>query len=187
MDQIIQTEETTSFPESIHSEGVVYKDKIWLIEKIVANFKGFKKEYFVANSGERAGVLVVYDDHVLLVRQYRLLLNDLSYEIPGGKVDGNESPLLAAIRECHEETGLLLEEAHPLIGFNPTLDCDRNYTHIFYAQPAAVERIPTSENHTWLPFNDCMEMITKGVISDSLTVIALLAYLTKIKLSATEK
>ena len=44
------------------------------------------------------------DNHVLLVSQYRLLVNRLSFEVPGGKVDDGESPEESAIRECMEET-----------------------------------------------------------------------------------
>src|SRR5712692_2294872 len=86
---------------------LLYEDKYQQIYRVIADFGPFTKEYFVRDTGERAGVVVLSDDSVLLVRQYRLLLDDLSWEIPGGKVDDGETPKEAAIRECLEETGVL--------------------------------------------------------------------------------
>ena len=85
-------EETVSFPLSIKSKGIVYEDRFKKIERITAQFDSFKKEYFVSDFGEKSAVLVIRDDQILLVRQYRILINKLSYEIPGGKVDESECP-----------------------------------------------------------------------------------------------
>ncbi len=45
------------------------------------------------------------EDHVLLVRQYRHALGDISLELPGGCMDENETPIEAGSRELLEETG----------------------------------------------------------------------------------
>ena len=103
---IINDCETTLLPLSIEIKENVYQDKNQIIQKIVAHFEGFDKEYFFSDHGERSALLAVRNGKVLLVRQYRLIINDLSYEIPGGRVDVNETPENAAIRECFEETGV---------------------------------------------------------------------------------
>ena len=46
----------------------------------------------------------------MLIRQFRVPLNDYIYELPAGLIDANELPLEAAIRELKEETGLTLVE-----------------------------------------------------------------------------
>ena len=99
--------ETTCLPETIESHGFVYVDNFKKIERITAKFDGFNKEYFVSDFGEKSAVLVMHDSSVLLVRQYRLLINCLSFEVPGGKVDDGEAPEDSAIRECLEETGVV--------------------------------------------------------------------------------
>ena len=48
-------------------------------------------------------------DHVVLVRQYRVSIDDFIYEFPAGLVEKGEDVMAAGIREFHEETGLRLE------------------------------------------------------------------------------
>ena len=45
-------------------------------------------------------------DKVILVKQYRVTIDDYIYEFPAGLVEENEDYHQAAIREMHEETGL---------------------------------------------------------------------------------
>lgn len=94
---------------------VVYEDRFQKIYGVTADFGGFTKEYFVRDSGQRAGVVVVREKSVLLVRQYRLLIGRLSWEIPGGKVDEGQTPEAAAVRECLEETGVRCGNFKPLL------------------------------------------------------------------------
>jgi ADP-ribose pyrophosphatase YjhB (NUDIX family) len=55
-----------------------------------------------------AGVLVEREDKVLLARR-RIGPNQGMWTIPAGFVDSDEDPAGAAVRECHEETGLNVE------------------------------------------------------------------------------
>ena len=47
-------------------------------------------------------------DRVVLIRQYRYPLGDYVYEFPAGLVEKGEDYRGAAVREMHEETGLVL-------------------------------------------------------------------------------
>ena len=172
----IHIDETTSLPLTIKSKGIVYEDDYKKIEKIIAKFDGFSKEYFVSDFGEKAAVLVLQDNHVLLTRQFRLLINGLSYEIPGGKVNNGENPKETAIRECLEETGVMCTNLEHLIAYDPDLEYSRNHTHVFYTHDVKKARIQNSDKYKWLPYNDCLEMIEQGIITDSLSIITLLAY-----------
>ena len=174
--QKIHIDETTSLPLTIKSQGIVYEDDYKKIEKITAEFNGFSKDYFVSDFGEKAAVLVFRDNCVLLTRQYRLLINKLSYEVPGGKVNSGESPEEAAKRECFEETGVHCSALKPLITYDPDLEYTRNHTHVFYTHDVKNARIQISDKYKWLPYNDCLEMIEQGIITDSLSIITLLAY-----------
>ncbi len=168
--------ETLLFPSSIEQKDVVYEDKIQSIRRVIAHFDGFNKEYYVSDHGRRAAVIAMRDGKVLLVRQYRLLINGLSYEVPGGRIDDNESPEAAAVRECVEETGVRCLNVKPLISYHPSLDVWKNYTYLFYADKLeeAAEREPGQR--VWIPLPECIDMVFAQQIVDSLSILALLAY-----------
>src|SRR5258708_11929812 len=67
---------------------------------------GTERVYPVLAVGVTVGVLpFVDDDHVLLIRQYRHLPRDVSWELPGGGALAREDPAAAAQRDIHEEGG----------------------------------------------------------------------------------
>jgi ADP-ribose pyrophosphatase len=165
----------------ISPKQVVYQDNYQQIYKVGADFGSFKKEYFVRDSGQRAGLVVVREQEVLLVRQYRYLIDDMSWEIPGGKVEEGEQPQAAAIRECQEETGILCHNLQPLIFYHLGLDINHNPTHLFHTKQFEVtggenQQPDEIDHHLWVPLSKCIEMIFAQEIVDSFTIVALLSY-----------
>ena len=94
---------------------------------------GTRSKYYVSSRAERTedlklethinkpdGVIIyaVTEDKskVLLVRQYRYPIDAYVYELPAGLIDEGETFRQAAIREVHEETGMILHpiEADPM-------------------------------------------------------------------------
>ena len=91
------------------------------------NKMGSKKLYHIASRGKDAehlkintrkndpdGVIIysIYGekrDRMVLVRQYRLSIDDYIYELPAGLVDEGETYAQAGARELKEETGLDFE------------------------------------------------------------------------------
>ena len=61
-----------------------------------------------------AGVCVVRDGQICLVRQYRVALERMTLEIPAGKLDPGEDPAVCAERELEEETGLVADYLTPI-------------------------------------------------------------------------
>lgn len=169
-------DETTQLPLEIKPLEQVYQDRNQKIQRVIAYFNGFIKEYFVSDHGKRAALLVVLNGKILLVKQYRLLINDLSYEIPGGRVDEKETPEAAAVRECFEETGVKCSDLKPLISYHPSLDIWKNYTEIFLSEDSTSFVQSGTETCVWIPLKECIEMIFSQRITDSLSIIAILAY-----------
>lgn len=64
------------------------------------------EDYFVLEYPNWVNVVAISEDNkVIMVRQYRHAGNIVSLEIPGGVIDGDESPEHAVKRELLEETG----------------------------------------------------------------------------------
>jgi 8-oxo-dGTP pyrophosphatase MutT (NUDIX family) len=168
----------------IGAREVVYQNPYMRVYRVPVQFADFDKVFYVSDYGPRAGVLLVKEGNVLLVRQYRLLIDALAWEIPGGKVDANETLEEAAARECLEETGLRCRRLERLLYFHPGLDTCDNPTHVFYC--ADFEQSPSHQPDrqevselVWVPFSRCLEMVFAGEIVDSLSVNAILAYQVK--------
>jgi ADP-ribose pyrophosphatase len=165
----------------IGTRQLVYENEFHQEYRVPVDFGGFTKEYFVREDGIHVGLVVVKEQSILLVRQYRLLIDGLSWEIPGGGVDEGESLEEAAIRECLEETGLLCSNLRPLIDYQLGLDTIHNPTSIFVSDKFEdtlstfknVEEVVDSE---WIELSQCVDMIFRQQISSSFSVIALLAY-----------
>lgn len=62
----------------------------------------------VTHRNDPDGVVIfgVYEDKVVLIRQYRYPIADYVYELPAGLVEPGEDMVQAAVREMFEETGL---------------------------------------------------------------------------------
>jgi ADP-ribose pyrophosphatase len=163
---------------------LLYEDKYQKIYNFKADFGSHKKEYVVRDSGSRAGMLAVRDGCMLFVRQYRLFLNRFTYEIPGGKIDEGESPEDAAVRECLEETGVRCLNPKPLIFYHLALDAVYCPTYMFCSEKIA-DLHESSAIHPeettgweWVSLDRCIDMIAKGEIADSFTIIGILSYQT---------
>jgi 8-oxo-dGTP pyrophosphatase MutT (NUDIX family) len=160
---------------------VVYENQYQQIYRVTVQFDGFQKEFFVNDYGQRTGLVIAREDEVLLVRQYRLLVNAVAWEIPGGRVDAGETPEAAAIREGLEEACLHCRNLKRLLYFHPGLDTFHNPTHLFYTRdfaPAPREHLHAHEvsDQVWVPLGRCLEMIFAQQIVDSLTIAALFAF-----------
>ncbi|MBP7074498.1 MAG: NUDIX hydrolase [Rhabdochlamydiaceae bacterium] len=56
---------------------------------------------------EASGVFCQYDGRVLFLKRHAEKIEGLKWGIPGGKVEPNEKPLEAALRELAEEAGII--------------------------------------------------------------------------------
>lgn len=72
------------------------------------------------NMKKAAGVLLINDKNEILVF-FRAKDNYEGAGIPGGKVEPDESRMQAAIRECEEETGIIVKEVfyQPFVEVDP--------------------------------------------------------------------
>jgi ADP-ribose pyrophosphatase len=119
---------------------------------------------------------------VVLVRQYRPAVGRSAWELPAGSLKRDEAPESAAIRECHEETGLIPTAVTPLGAFYPTPGyCDEEM-HFYLAtglrapgagDPEAQQDADEDIETRPFPVETIRAMIGSREISDLKTVAGL--------------
>ena len=91
--------------------------------------------YFVVELPTAATAFALTEDNkVLLVKQYRHPIADVSLETPGGFVDEGEDFATAMSRELMEETGYEFSSVEYLGKFAANPGILDNYTEMFFAQ-----------------------------------------------------
>jgi len=125
------------------------------------------------------GVIALDDDlNTYLVGQYRFTIDQYTWEMPeGGGLHGIE-PLDSIKRELLEETGLKASRWTEIqrIHLSNSVSDELGICYLaqgleqFEAQPEETEQLTVRK----LPFEEVYQMVTKGQITDSLTVAAVL-------------
>lgn len=142
---------------------------------------GIRTREIVRHPGSVAVVPVVDDEHVCLIRNFRVSSGKTLIEIPAGTLEPNEDPIAAAHRELAEETGYCAIQMRPLVAcyLSPGVSDER--MHIFAAisltaGKSALEPDEKIENLivTW---EEAMRLIRDGSIEDAKTITGLLSYL----------
>ncbi|MFW6039699.1 MAG: NUDIX hydrolase, partial [Gemmatimonadota bacterium] len=115
---------------------------------------------------------------VLLLRQYRHAVSGVIWEVPAGKLDGEESPERCARRELREETGVEADELEPLTTLFTTPGFTDERIHLFLARGLAFGT-PDHEGHEFIEVRTmdlevALDMVDRGEIGDAKTVACLL-------------
>ena len=163
------------------SSKTVYSGKIVTLEIDEVELPDGKTSYreCVRHSGG-ASVLLIRDEKVLLVKQFRYLYGKPIYEIPAGKLNYGEDPKVAAARELEEETGFKAELSH-LLDIYPTPGYTDEIIHIYFAENYVVSKQNLDEgeflNYCFIDLKTVLNMIESGEITDAKTIIAIYKYL----------
>jgi 8-oxo-dGTP pyrophosphatase MutT (NUDIX family) len=168
-------------PWTVIGHKEVY-DNPWInvTEFDVLNPKGGKGIYGKVHFKNIAiGVLPLDNElNTYLVGQYRFPLNQYSWEIPEGGGPLGISALDSAQRELKEETGLVAQSWSELVHLHLSNSVSDEYGVIFLARELKQEEAMPEETEELVvrkvPFAEVYRMVEQGIITDSLTVAAVL-------------
>lgn len=156
----------------------LYEDDVQL-----ANQK-LGKRVVIKHPGGACVLPLLSDGRVILTRQYRYPIEQISIEIPAGKKDVlGEDSLACATRELEEETGYVSDDISHLFTLHPCVGYSDEKLDIFIAKncykvlsPRAMDE---DENIAIMILNkhEVQKLLDDRKITDGKTIIALQHYL----------
>lgn len=155
-------------------EGVVFD----VIKKDVVVKDMIVNRDVVLSSGG-VGVLVVKDGKILFVKQMRHTIDEVTLEIPAGKLEVGEDPKCTGMRELNEEAGLEAEDLIKISHFAPTPGYSNEKIWVFEAVNVseAKERHEMDEDEdielVWMDLEEAYQQVLNDQIVDGKTIIAI--------------
>lgn len=132
----------------------------------------------VRHPGGAAVVAIDDKQRTCLLKQYRYACDGWVWELPAGKIDDNEEPLLTAQRELQEEAGRRAAQWQSLGHMISSPGVFTEIVHCYLATELSVcdtehEAEELIEIH-WMPFEQAFQWALDNRINDAKSVIGLL-------------
>lgn len=168
-----------AFIEDTISSEIVYDGPIFKVRKHkVHSIAGESVRDVVEHSGGAVMVAVTDDGKILMEEQFRKPLEKVILELPAGKIDPNEDPLVTATRELAEETGYRAETIKHLTSYTPTCGYSNEVLHVYIMRgltPGETDLDPTEcVDVVEYDADTLIEMIMNKEITDGKTIIGIL-------------
>ncbi len=121
------------------SSEYVYRDRWFQARADSCRFPDGRiiEPYYVVELPDWCNMVVVTEDEkIILVRQYRYPVDQVTYELPGGVIEKGEDPRTAAKREMEEETGYTTDDVEFIMKLAPNPAINNNTAYFFLAKNA---------------------------------------------------
>jgi 8-oxo-dGTP pyrophosphatase MutT (NUDIX family) len=159
----------------------VYRNAWISVREDVVRFPhGHEGIYGVVTTNPCVGMLpFVDDDHVVLVRQWRYVTGEPTWEMPTGGNRPGEGPEQAAQRELAEEIGRVAGRLDHLATIDSSKSVVAERATLFAAHDlrlATADELDATEHLqvAVFPFAQVVEMVRRSEIVDAMTVVAVL-------------
>jgi ADP-ribose diphosphatase len=159
----------------------IFDGRVFAVDRDVVRLPNGREVTLDVVRHPRSVVLIPIPEpgRVILIRQYRYVVNQTLWELPAGSVDPGETPEAAARRECHEEIGQVPATIVRLAALLPTPGyCDEEMLFFRVSgleTPSEAAHVDEDEDIEARVFElrDAREMIRRGEIVDMKTVVGL--------------
>mgnify|MGYP001215899668 CR=1 FL=1 len=167
--------------EKTLSSNLAYQAKIFRVTKDTALIEDGTEAVrdVVHHSGGVCVVPLTDRGTVLMVKQYRYPMHEITWEIPAGKIEPGEDHYACGLRELREEAGCTCKNYTYLGKLYPTPAYDTEVIHMYLARKLSAPEEQDLDDGEFLdvieiPLSDAIDMIMNGKIHDAKTQIALL-------------
>ena len=131
---------------------------------------------YLEHPGAVAILAVLDDGRILLERQYRYPIAQAVIEIPAGKLNAGEDPLLCAHRELQEETGYTAKHWSKIRRIHPVISYSTEFIDIYLAEglspgPARLDEEEFLDVFA-APLEELLHWVEMGKITDVKTIIS---------------
>lgn len=160
--------------------NLIYKGKIITVKTKKIKFPDNHTSLyeFVLHKKAVAIVPIVDNNRIMLVKQYRPVIDKKIWELPAGIIDKNETPFQAAKRELEEETGMKAGKIKKMGTFYSSPGFTDELTTIFAAMDLkkAEQKLDRDEDIIVKTFkiDKLLKMIKEKKLMDSKTVLGVL-------------
>jgi ADP-ribose pyrophosphatase len=164
------------------SRKVIYRHH-WLelyVDKVVYP-AGRRVDHHVVHFSTDSVAAIVRDGRgrILMIRSYRYIPGTIEWELPAGRLEKRESPLVGARREALEETGWETTGHRRLYTFQPVNGMSNKVFHVVLCRAARdTGRFDRNEvaGLRWFGEADLERMIRRRRIRDGYALTALLLH-----------
>ncbi|WP_153122756.1 NUDIX domain-containing protein [Peribacillus tepidiphilus] len=122
-------EEKTISSETIFTGKVI---SLQVDEVELPDGKKSKRE-LIKHPGAVAILALTPENKIVMVEQYRKAMERSLVEIPAGKLEKGEEPIVTASRELEEETGYVCEKMEHIISFYTSPGFADELVHLYFA------------------------------------------------------
>ena len=134
---------------------------------------------WIKHQGAAAVIPLLPDNQIILVKQFRYPVGQVTLEIPAGKLDfEGEDPLACATRELSEETGYTAGKFWKLTTIATTVGFSNEFIHLYAATDLKSGKQHPDEdefiNAVKVPLTAALHMVETGKIIDAKSIISIL-------------
>ena len=169
------------------SRDLKYKGSIMDIYDDTVDVDGHIVHWDYIGKCDAASVVpLLPNGNIVMVRQYRLAVDEWTIELPAGKIDGDEDYLVCVKRELEEEAGYKSDSIEFLCDVYTASAFCSEIVRVFVASNLVkgTQHFDRDEEvivEEWTP-DDLKKEIYDGKLKDGKTVSGLMTYFTKFKI-----
>ncbi len=160
------------------SEEIIYRNNHWVYKRdkfeIPNRTKG--EYHYVHTEGSTLIIPVLPSKKILLVNQYRYLIDEEALEFPCGVLEKGLKPHENALKELREETGFTAGNIIRVGEFIPYSGVSDEISYVFIAENLSEEPLEADETEEFelveLSPKEIDEMILSNKIKDGMTLAA---------------